>query len=65
MDALLKWNILQSDELGVSVASLMVDTTENVVMTASDEKVPAADELNTITQEEFQQLMTDIGFETY
>lgn len=53
------------DELGVSVASLMVDTTVNVVMTATDEKVPAADELNTITQEEFQQLMTDIGLETY
>lgn len=53
------------DELGVSIASLMVDTTVNVVMTATDEKVPAADELNTITQEEFQQLLTDVGLETY
>lgn len=53
------------DELGVSIASLMVDTTVNVVMTATDEKVPTADELNTITQEEFQQLLTDVGLETY
>lgn len=53
------------DELGISVTSLMADTTVNVVMTATDEKVPAADELNTITQEEFQQLMADAGLDTY
>lgn len=54
-----------SDEMGISLAAMMSDMTVNVVVTATDEKVPSLDELPTITDEEYQQLLTDIGIEAY
>lgn len=53
------------DELGISVASLLSDTTVNVVTTATDEKVPALDELTTITEADFQEIVSQIGLEYY
>ena len=54
-----------SDEMGINLAAMMSDMTVNVVVTATDEKVPSLDELPTITDEEYQQLLTDIGIEAY
>lgn len=53
------------NELGISVASMLSDTKVKVVTTATDEKVPSIDELNTMTNEEFQKIVTELGIEYY
>lgn len=53
------------DDLGISLASLITDSTVVIVTQATDEKVPAIEDLNTITEEEFDQILQDAGLDLY
>ena len=53
------------DDSGISLASLITDSTVVIVTQATDEKVPAIEDLNTITEEEFDQILQDAGLDLY
>lgn len=53
------------DELGISITTMLSDTTIDVVTTATNEKVPALDDLSTIMEADFQEIVSQIGLEYY
>lgn len=55
----------ESDIEGISVAGFMTDSEVRVVARPSAEIIPALEELDTLSREEFEQIVKDAGIEAY